>query len=132
AVTVSEPGTVTVGGTDTVAGGLPGCTSAATDHVSAPPPASVNVTVRVPPLTGNASDDGAAKKSGLSAFARSIIPPPSRVVGTSDAPLRIGAPVVTSADLICAGVHVGWRCFRSAAPPATCGAAMLVPFSTPN
>src|SRR3954452_20082734 len=36
-------------------------------------------------------------------------------------------PVWTSADLICATVHVGWRCLSSAARPAMCGLAMLVP-----
>src|SRR5690349_19239741 len=34
-----------------------------------------------------------------------------------------------SADLICATVHVGCACFNSAAAPATCGDAMLVPLS---
>ena len=35
--------------------------------------------------------------------------------------------VVISADLICAGVQLGWSCLSSAAEPATCGVAMLVP-----
>ena len=35
-----------------------------------------------------------------------------------------------SADLICATVHVGWACRRSAAAPATCGEAMLVPLNS--
>ena len=38
-------------------------------------------------------------------------------------------PVRTSADFTCATVQSGWRCFRSAAAPATCGAAMLVPLN---
>src|SRR3990170_938886 len=45
-------------------------------------------------------------------------------------PLRsstASTPVCTSADLIWLTVHVGCRCARSAAAPATCGAAMLVP-----
>ena len=62
-------------------------------------------------------------------------PPPSRVTGTSlelFALTKTGAPVETSADLICATVQVGWRWRRSAATPATCGEAMLVPLSVPN
>ena len=55
-------------------------------------------------------------------------PPPSRVATVSGpAGVRTGLPVCTSADLICAGVHVGCRSFSSAAAPATCGEAMLVP-----
>src|SRR5512135_1678419 len=58
-------------------------------------------------------------------------PPPSRVVGTSprcDAS-RTGRPVDSSADLICATVQLGCRSRSSAAAPATCGAAMLVPLN---
>src|SRR5579864_9184002 len=55
-------------------------------------------------------------------------PPPSRVAGTSVVPVtRTGSPVDSSADLISSTVHVGWRCMRTAAAPATCGDAMLVP-----
>ena len=35
--------------------------------------------------------------------------------------------VWTSAELTCAGVQAGWHCRSSAAPPAMCGAAMIVP-----
>ena len=72
----------------------------------------------------------AAKTSGRSAGTRLIRPPPSRIGDTSFVPFVTGAPVRTSADLICATVHVGWRCRRSAAPPATWGAAMLVPLNS--
>jgi hypothetical protein len=41
-----------------------------------------------------------------------------------------GPAVDMSADFICCGVHDGWRCVRSAAAPATCGAEKLVPSST--
>jgi hypothetical protein len=42
-------------------------------------------------------------------------------------------PVVDiSADLICSAVHVGWSWTSSAAAPATCGVAMLVPSKTAN
>jgi hypothetical protein len=34
----------------------------------------------------------------------------------------------TRADLICAGDHVGWSWLSSAAAPAMCGVAMLVPW----
>ena len=37
-----------------------------------------------------------------------------------------------SADFICCGVHVGWRCVRSAATPAMWGAEKLVPSRTAN
>src|SRR4029453_10833097 len=40
--------------------------------------------------------------------------------------------VVISADLTIAGVHHGWSCSRSAAAPATCGVAMLVPETEPK
>ena len=67
---------------------------------------------------------------GSSAWTRSIRPPPSRVAGTSR-PFenRTGTPVVTSADLISDTVQSGCRCIRSAAAPATCGAARLVPLA---
>src|SRR5204862_7814016 len=43
------------------------------------------------------------------------------------------APAVDiSADLISAGVQSGWRAISSAAAPATCGVAMLVPSKTAN
>ena len=42
---------------------------------------------------------------------------------------RPASPVRTSADLTCATVQVGWRCLSSAAAPATCGDAMLVPLN---
>ena len=43
-----------------------------------------------------------------------------------------GSPVWTSADLISSTVHVGCRSLSSAAAPATCGVAMLVPLSWPQ
>ena len=59
-------------------------------------------------------------------------PPPSRRGETSvvDPAGCTGAPVDSSADFTCAGVHVGWRSSRSAAAAATCGAAMLVPLQS--
>src|SRR5579859_787070 len=58
-------------------------------------------------------------------------PPPSRDVGTSlrSVASRTGLPVSSSADLICWTLQSGWRWRNSAAPPATCGAAMLVPLN---
>jgi hypothetical protein len=41
-----------------------------------------------------------------------------------------GPAVETSADLICAGVHVRCSCSRRAADPATCGVAIEVPSKT--
>src|SRR6185437_13223717 len=60
-------------------------------------------------------------------------PPPSRSTDTSwpDASFT-GSAVCTSADFSCATVQLGWRSFRIAAPPATCGLAMLVPPSCPH
>ena len=61
------------------------------------------------------------------------MPPPSRVLGTSRLlAFSTGSPVSSSADFTCATVHVGWRSLSSAAAPATCGDAMLVPLSRPN
>src|SRR6266511_4576958 len=57
-------------------------------------------------------------------------PPPSRRGSASRVFLLLvytGRPVWTSADLTSATVQPGWRWRSSAAPPATCGAAMLVP-----
>ena len=62
-----------------------------------------------------------------SAWTRSTVPPPSRVVSASCPPRSTGWPVWTSADLICCTDQDGCRWCRSAAAPATWGAAMLVP-----
>ena len=103
---------------------------------AAPPPASVSassVEVVVPRRTSpNESAVGSVKTSASSACGRSMRPPPSRS-GESSVPEPAGctgAPVDSSADLTCAGVHAGCRSFRSAAAAATCGAAMLVPLQS--
>ena len=108
-----------------------------TVHVPAPPPASVerdgDVLLLAPGFSRpNETLDGAAKTSGAFARARSIRPPPSfsgvpPVVRAAS--MYAGSPVCISADLTCATVHVGCRCLRSAAAPATCGEAMLVPLN---
>ncbi len=88
----------------------------------------------MPPLTGNESERRRREEQ--------------RVVGTHEVDQaaalaehgdlagrcssRTGSPVWTSADLICATVHDGCRCIRSATAPDTCGAAMLVPDIAPN
>src|SRR5262249_8916488 len=93
---------------------------------------SVSVTVRLAvPLGASAPNEspvGAAKRSGTSARGRSITPPPVRATGTP----ATGSPVCTSADLTCATVQSGCRSLSSAAAPATCGAAMLVPLRSPH
>src|SRR5213594_698217 len=64
------------------------------------------------------------------ALARLMRPPPRTMGFIKAAPvvkLLTVAPVVTRADLICSGDHVGGSCFRIAAEPATWGVAMLVP-----
>ena len=130
--TAKEPGTVTDAGTDTVTP----CSCAPTDaaQAPAPPPASESLTVRAarPPRRRkpNERSVGAAKIFGSSARGRSMTPPPSRAGETSVVRwlvVNAGSPVRTSADLSCATVHDGCRSRRSAAPPATCGEAMLVP-----
>ena len=40
--------------------------------------------------------------------------------------------MVINADLMAAGLQVGWRCLSSAATPATCGEAIEVPDRKPN
>ena len=59
-------------------------------------------------------------------------PPPSRSAETSalEPSGCTGSPVDTSADLICSTVQVGCRSLSTAAPPATCGLAILVPLSS--
>ncbi len=113
------------------------CCATETVHGDGPPPASARVNVRlvvVPRLTRPKERPvGVVKTSGLSARTRSMRPPPSRraeisVVEPGDG--CTGSPVVSSADLICSTVHDGWRCFRTAAAPATCGDAMLVPLQS--
>ena len=126
------PGTVTCGVTLTKPAKLP---DARALHCPVPPPESERVTVRVavvPRLRSpNESAVGCAKTSGWSATGSEMRPPPSRS-GLTSIPeaVRIGAPVRTSADLTCAGVHVGCRCSSTAAAPATCGDDMLVPLSS--
>ena len=68
----------------------------------------------------------------LDAAARSILPPPLRIGLFSRLPeekLLTGlCAEFTRADFTCAGDQPGWSCRRSAAEPATCGVAMLVPW----
>ena len=107
-----------------------------TVHGAEPPPASVTETVfaEVEPdlRSPNERPAGSVKISGLSARGRSIRPPPSRVARTSLVVPEAwtGSPVDSSADLICATVHAGWRWCSTAAAPATCGVAMLVPLQS--
>ena len=135
AVTESVAGTVTVGTTASVP--LPCWISVVTAQSPVPPPASVSSTLRVALAPGasrpNERPVGAAKIKGTSARGRSTSPPPSRVASTS-APVGecTGSPLCSSADLSCTTVHVGCRSLRSAAAPATWGAAMLVPLSSPK
>src|ERR1041384_7380539 len=65
------------------------------------------------------------------AFARSIRPPPvfntpTVVVLTLVVKTSVVAELI-KADLICSGVNEGFNCLTSAAAPATCGVAWLVP-----
>ena len=81
------------------------------------------------------SDTGSVKSFG--SFAATTLISPEPAVSTGAATVRaVSAQAVaaldTSADLTWMGVQPGCRCSRSAAAPATCGAAMLVPSKTAN
>src|SRR5213076_530800 len=111
------------------------CAATETVHAAGPPPASETASCLVVDVPRRTSPKerplGLVKTSGLSAWTRSIRPPPSRVDGTSVVPEECTAsPVDSSADLICATVQPGWRCLSTAAAPATCGDAMLVPLQS--
>src|SRR5712691_523914 len=131
--------TPSVPGTETDAGALSGgpCASAKeTAHEPAPPPASASETeiVLLSPAFSSPNEtlDGEAKRSGAFARTRLMRPPPPRsgVAWTERASSTYaGSPVSISADLICATVQVGCCCLSSAAEPATCGDAMLVPLN---
>src|SRR5712691_4024644 len=132
---VTAPGTATVGRTlrVTPVDGVERFTE--TVQLPAPPPASDTErrTLRAWPRRRSPNERlvGLVKTSGWSARGSQIIPPPSRVGGASLPPRAspaTGFPVRTRADLTCATVQVGCRWSSSAAAPATCGAAMLVPF----
>ena len=127
--TETLPGTPTDEGAVTAAPRPGVCSSIETDHSPAPPPASarsiVSVMSRGPPATSTNPKPrlcGEAKTSGAMAAGRSISPPPWRVLGTPRS-----RPLRTSADFTCSGVHSGCSSSSSAAAPATCGVAMLVP-----
>ena len=128
--TWSVPGTSTVGGTETVARTDRWRRTLAV-HVPTPPPASSSVTALVvtAPSASRPSERpvGRAVRSGASAAATSTSPAPPRIGSAALSPSSTGRAVVTSADFTCATVQLGWRCRSSAAAPATCGAAMLVP-----
>src|SRR5216117_309189 len=108
-----EPGTTVAADGASVAPPGPACGASETVHGAAPPPASVTASclvVEVPRRTRpKESPVGLVKIRGLSARTRSILPPPSRVDGTSvPGELRTGSPVDSSADLTCGTVQVGW------------------------
>src|SRR5581483_6268984 len=133
AVRSRRPGTATVGGAATPTPLAAPWRATVTVHVPAPPPASVSETDLVAPAPGlsrpNDRSAGSAKTSGALAAGTWTRPPPSRVVGSSFAAEGAGFPVRTGADFTWATVQSGCRCSRSAAAPATCGAAMLVPLN---
>ena len=111
-----------------------------TVHVEAAPLTSVAWIVKSLPWPGDELAGAEARvverEPGVPAFVRSMRPAPrastlaraclGRVVQTSS------VAVVISADLTCAGVQLGCSCRSSAAEPATCGAAMLVPDAEPK
>src|SRR5438876_7654538 len=112
-----------------------GCSS--TDQEPAPPPASETVTaiarLAPPPFTFRSrkdSDCGLVKIFGSSAAGSHARPAPSRYTGASvvSAVSAYAARAVDiSADLSCPGLQFGCRWTRSAAAPAMCGDAKLVP-----
>ena len=115
--------------------------STVTVQAPAPPPASARSTDADAEVgerassRPNATDCGVAKTSGSTACSSWIMPPPDRVASASVdlvPSAHTGRPVATSADLTCSTVQPGCRARSSAAPPATCGAAMLVPERVPK
>ncbi len=81
--------------------------------------------------------DGSSKvRPGSPALVRSMRPAPisSTLAGTVCAVSSQTSvtEVVINADLIWVGVQLGCICLSSAAAPATCGAAMLVPLACPK
>ena len=83
----------------------------------------------------NESALGVVKIRGSSARGMSMTPPPSRRTDASvvlAVSAQAGPAVETSAERTWGVVQPGWRCRRSAAAPATCGADMLVPSNGAN
>ena len=81
------------------------------------------------------SEAGSLNSFGSSAACTLISPLPSRSTDAScvrNVSPQAGPAVDMSADFTCSGDQLGWRWSRSAAAPATCGAAMLVPSNTAN
>jgi hypothetical protein len=129
---VSAPGTVACPGTRSATPPERAIWWTETRQEPAPPPASESATrseaLRVRRSSPNDRLVGWVKSSGWSARGSQIIPPPSRVGGASRFALpKTAFPVETSADCTWATVQPGWRCRNTAAAPATCGEAMLVP-----
>ncbi len=128
---VSGPGIVVCSGVETAVpvGALAETT--ATSQRPEPPPRSSSVTVVDVPTAGPTSPSetelGRATTTGTSAEGSWTRPAPTRVGGSTPPPAGTARAVPTSAALISAGDHSGWRWRSSAAPPATCGDAMLVP-----
>ena len=118
------------------------CACNVTDQLPAPPPASLICSsvprdIAPPVMLSSPSemDAGSVNSCGLSARATLIRPLPSSVTAASfvrSVLPQAGPAVDISADLICCADHVGCRWTSSAAAPATCGVAMLVPSNTAN
>lgn len=134
--TGSRPGTATVGGTSIRVPGGSVLNSTVTDQCPAPPPASATVTVRLATASDatrpKEMDVGVGRIAGVSAAATSTRPAPARVGPARPSPVVTDLAVTVRAALTCSGVQSGWRCRSSAAAPATCGAAMLVPEESPH
>ena len=81
----------------------------------------------VPKLT-ETGETVSADASAAEALRRPL-PEESTVMGFPFAEVTTFEAVLTSADLICAGVNAGLACFRSAAAPATSGEEKLVPLN---
>ena len=132
----------TVGSTSSEAPVVALCGWISTCQVPSPPPASETVSrscLLCAPGTvfssPNESDCGSVKTSGLSAVGSQARPAPSSSTEASVVLLvseKAGPAVDISADLTCFVVQLGCRCRSSAAEPAMCGVAMLVPSKTAN
>src|SRR5580765_2206923 len=150
AATCVDTGTSTVppgastarGGTEIVVPLVALCACSVTDQAPAPLPASVSSRSlprdAAPPVMSRSPseiDAGSVNTCGLSARATLISPLPSSVTAASfvrSVLPQAGPAVDINADLTCRAHHVGGRWTSSAAAPATCGVAMLLPSNTAN
>ncbi len=129
----SRPGTLTVAGTVIVALPTPVCGASETVHWPRRRPrrsASTDCAALLPVCRRAERDVGRRGEDQRRVRGDEVDQPAALARHGSLAGEDRRLPVRTRADFNCATVQSGWRCLRSAAPPATCGAAMHVPLTT--